>query len=362
MKLLSIDMVKLNLYELFYLYLILLLANTAKSNTILLVSDEEDMSSEIYDLDDNKCNKKGPIFPMNKSIATTRLQGVGGIIKDIPIICGFNEASENDGNFCQLFKCGAWQKGPQLLYQKKDASAIVMKDKLWITGGNLAGTRPREPSKSTELVSQDKSEPFVDLPIAVTEHCITQINSQEFILTGGYRYNLIGTGGYYSKLTYIFNIQSKTWKQGQNLRIERSNHGCAVFRFDATKVVVVAGGGGRISSAGTTVEFLRMDELSKGWRLGPKLPWHLEHFPLVASPAEDTLLAFGGNGRFTEKIEIIERNYTVLEMKCGRSLKDCDWKAKSERLTTPRSHTVAMWLPKTLDLCHAGKMYFHSML
>ena len=38
------------------------LTNTAKSNTMLIVSDEEEMSSEIYDLDDNKCNKKGPIF------------------------------------------------------------------------------------------------------------------------------------------------------------------------------------------------------------------------------------------------------------------------------------------------------------
>lgn len=336
------------------------LTNTAKSNTMLIVSDEEEMSSEIYDLDDNKCNKKGPIFPMSKSNETTRLRGVGGIIKDTPIICGFTEASD-DGNFCQLFKCGTWQKGPQLVNHRKQASAIVMKDKLWITGGCLDGNLIcREPSNSTELVSLDKSESFVDLPIAVRGHCIAQVNSQEFILTGGYSSMVENVANdHWSKLTYIFNIQSKAWKQVADLRIERANHGCAVFRFDSTQVVVVAGGFSLKSSARTTVEFLRMDELSKGWRLGPKLPWHLQNFPLVASPAEDTVLAFGGSG---ETVEIIERNRTVLELKCGRSLKDCDWKAKPERLTSPRSDSVAMWLPKTLDLCHAGKIFFYSLL
>ena len=318
----------------------------------MLIANGQGMTTEMYDLGNTECNKRGPpIFPVEKFNETEI--DVGGIIKETPIVCGSHKSSdENEArkSFCQILKCGVWQQGPELTTPRIGASAVVLKDKLWITGGYF--DKIREPLRSTELVSFDKSEPFVDLPIDVRGHCITQVNNREIILIGGYSSHVVSVANdHISKATYIFNIQSKTWKQIQDLRVERRDHGCAVFRFDSTKVVVVAGGSSLKSSARTSVEFLRMDSLYKGWKIGPKLPWHLMNFPLVASPTGTSLLALGGEGRS----DIVERNRTVLEMKCGKSLKDCQWKALPEKLTSARSGSVAMWLPKSLDLCYASK-------
>lgn len=252
------------------------------------------------------------------------------------------------------------------------ASAIVLNDKLWVTGGSYTYTDPDVGfvrHKSTELVSLDKSEPFVDLPIALNQHCLAQVNSRQVILTGGYGHGEEGSTAFtgfgpdgdfgWSKSTYLFNIQDRTWSEAGDLRLERDSHGCAVFHFDSTKVIVVAGGFSKRASD-TTVEFLRMDELSRGWQSGPKLPWSLNRFTLLPSPSENSILAIGGESQGIRGTSN-EHGDTILEMECTRSLRDCQWKALPETLTNRRTGTVAMWLPKKLDLCHAGKIDFEIL-
>ena len=39
---------------------------TERSNTMLIVSDEE-MTTEIYDLEESECNKRGPSFPIKSN-------------------------------------------------------------------------------------------------------------------------------------------------------------------------------------------------------------------------------------------------------------------------------------------------------
>merc|ERR1711884_827941 len=95
-----------------------------------------------------------------------------------------------------------------------------------------------------------------------------------------------------------------------------------------------------------------MDELTKGWQMGAKLPWSLDRFSLLASPSETSLLAVGGNSNGISGYSD-EHADKILEMKCSRSLRDCEWKALPEALSSKRKDTVAMWLPKRLDLCHA---------
>ena len=295
------------------------------------------------------------------------------------MVCGFTEepypSSEEQLETiqCRFFECGSWKKGPELSASRAKAKAIVLNDKLWVTGGyNVDFVDPEKDVawlKSTELVSLDKSEPYIDLPVGLVRHCLAQVNSRQIILTGGYGgeegskaftgYGADGDFGW-SKSTYLFNIQDKTWTNVGDLRVERDDHGCAAFLFDSTSVVVVAGGDSK-RAVGTTVEFLRMDELSKGWQMGAKLPWSLDRFSLLASPSETSLLAVGGNSNGASGYTV-EHADTVLEMKCSSSLRNCEWKALPEYLSSKRTDTVAMWLPKNLDLCHAGMNHERNVL
>ena len=289
--------------------------------------------------------------------------GFGGIIKDKPLVCGFTTEEPLETIQCRFLECGSWKKGPELTANRAKATAIVLNDKLWVTGGYADPGNDIAWLKSTELVSLDKTEPFVDLPVALVRHCLTQVNSRQIMLTGGYGQGEEGSKAFtgygadgefgWSKSTYLFNTQDKTWTNVGDLRVERDDHGCASFQFESTRVVVVAGGSSK-REGGTTVEFLKMDELSKGWQTGAKLPWSLDRFSLLASPSETSLLAVGGNSNGISGYSD-EHADKILEMKCSRSLRDCEWKALPEALSSKRKDTVAMWLPKRLDLCHAGK-------
>ena len=153
-----------------------------------------------------------------------------------------------------------------------------MKKGVWYTGGFTSDRNSSgRPSASTELISMNGTQSFVDLPKKLTSHCVIKINEDLALVTGGRTVNPEDDSEfmpYFEKGTHFFSFSSQEWMTGPDLLHGREDHSCASFRMGEETILVVAGGRKVDEEDPTkkrmidTVEFLSLQNLEQGWIAG----------------------------------------------------------------------------------------------
>ena len=336
-------------------------------------------------------------WPANSGDIVTK--GVGGMLGNISIFCAStNWQFHEDQNYfdlwdgCMIWKNNTWRRGPNMLTSRRSNPAgIVMQGKVWYTGGvtcygyrysNLAPTeeyvvesRTRNCStllKSTELISLESTEPFVDMPKSLKSHCIIKINEDLAMVTGGRTVSdedPTRMAPYFEKNTHFFSFIDQKWFPGPDLSIGRYDHACSTFLMGDETIVAVAGGYRQLSvdeqRKTDSVEFLSLQNLDNGWFKGPKLPHQMALFPMLTSPNGKGLITIGG------KIEADAWAYYkfdgIFELKYEDDVLDnCSWLESPFNLTQivgeaiekawrrthgGRYNHVAFWIPEELEMC-----------
>ena len=138
-----------------------------------------------------------------------------------------------------------------LTSRRSNPAGIVMQGKVWYTGGvtcygyrysNLAPTEEYVVEsrtgncstllKSTELISLESTEPFVDMPKSLKSHCIIKINEDLAMVTGGRTVSdedPSRMAPYFEKNTHFFSFSNQRWFPGPDLSIGRYDHACSTF-------------------------------------------------------------------------------------------------------------------------------------
>ena len=117
---------------------------------------------------------------------------------------------------------------------------------LWITGG--IGEEVDGIQKSVQLVSTNGN--ILDapeMPESVSCHCAVAISDKAILVIGGL------TSNGFSKMTRVYDFESKQWNNGTELSVARAYHACASFETDA--IYVVGGWGPSNADATDSVEF-----------------------------------------------------------------------------------------------------------
>ena len=170
----------------------------------------------------------------------------GGVINDIPIICGGRTSSgEVSACYAHNRTLDAWELFVDLAAaRKRPASVVLNSGALWVTGG----LNPISPYylKSTELIFPNgtvKNGP--DMPESRIAHCMTKMHDG--------RVMIIGTSSPSSlkNTVRIFDPSTSVWTNGPNLLFDRSSGACATFKSQlhgGRSVVMAAGGSGQATT------------------------------------------------------------------------------------------------------------------
>jgi hypothetical protein len=233
--------------------------------TKVLVTTGADVGSkknEIVDLN-NPTNVCQPKFWANYPLDQVHGASGGLLTNNNALICGGKGSDILDDCFSIGINSNPHgiKKTATLTHTRYIASSVVLNSTtLWMTGGILAGNVK---TKSTEFVQLTGTSPGPDLPLEVAGHCLVSLNDTTLILIGGRLQS-----GTYSKATWFFNTDHKTWTDGPSLTIRRYRHSCALFKSPQhghTDTVIVTGGWNGANNLAST-EMLNLD--SNYWQSG----------------------------------------------------------------------------------------------
>ena len=159
----------------------------------------------------------------------------GGLLDKTPVVCGgylYLNGKRSSSKQCFMYDHDAhlWKLHAYLHTGRYFHAALVVGDKLWITGGEGGGDL-----RSTEYVFANKSVikgPY--LPWSRSRHCMADLLDGRYMFIGGY-----------SKTVDIYDSSQSSFTRGPNLLSERTNSACTVFRSPMhgnRPIVIVAGG------------------------------------------------------------------------------------------------------------------------
>ena len=220
------------------------------------------------------CSAGLPDFPIATAYA------VGGVVNNIPIICGggygtiyddnHDESIQNKTKKCYKFQAREW----------KEMEKGIDEPKFYFGTGNLVIKEEEEKflihGGLTEFI-QDKSSRFADSSewfgnnthslyndtLPVGGHCNIQINDTHFMVTGGLIPN--GKTSKVTNKTYFCHTTNLTkCSPGPSLNIERRAHSC----FQKAQYLYVVGGyiTPNRTTPDTDVEYLHLGD--KNWTVG----------------------------------------------------------------------------------------------
>jgi uncharacterized protein YaaQ len=230
--------------------------------TKVLVTTGVDQGSkklEIIDLEDptNVCQ---PSFLADYPL--TRVQGASGglLTNNNTLICGGVTDVRLDD--CFSINNNGIKPSSRLSQPRSYAASVVWNSTtLWLTGGWLdMGIT----TKSTEFVQLTGTTPGPDLPFEVAFHCLVSLNHTTVLLIGGEL-----PGKTYSKATFFYNKDDKTWTEGPSMNTEKSRHSCELFKspqYGHTDTVIITGGSNNIGENLASTELLNLE--SNSWQSG----------------------------------------------------------------------------------------------
>jgi len=189
---------------------------------------------------------------------------VGRSTSDGVLMCGGGETKsgiDKLGSTCHLLTSSGYQDMPGLINKRAGAASVVTPLGLWVTGG-YDGDQFLD---TTEIWSNNQSQPHVRLPEGLVGHCLTSLNTTHQLLTGGY--TGYGRDGYPTAAAYIFS-EEDGFTRIEDMKTPRYLHGCSVIN-DST--VIVAGGQEDDDDDFIySTEYLDLNSLM--WAEGPELP------------------------------------------------------------------------------------------
>jgi len=190
---------------------------------------------------------------------------IGRSTSDGVLMCGGYVSIGEKGDFtssCYLLTSSGYQDMPGLINKRAGAASVVTPLGLWVTGG-YDGDQFLD---TTEIWSNNQSQPHVRLPEGLVGHCLTSLNTTHQLLTGGYT-GRSSKDGYPTAAAYIFS-EEDGFTRIEDMKTPRYLHGCSVIN-DST--VIVAGGQEDDDDDFIySTEYLDLNSLM--WAEGPELP------------------------------------------------------------------------------------------
>ena len=299
---------------------------------ILVTSGRFQRSTELIDMKESKNGDFGPDLPVDGR------WGVGGVIDYTPIVCSMSYQRGCCSILetgCLIMSDGEWKEGPKMQILRGGAAGVVVGNKLWVTGGDSESGR----EVSTELISLDGSEPFVDLPEPMAHHCLKMINETTAFLTD------------FNDNYYFFDMNTKVWSEKFDLPAGFSRSDvlmgddlCSTFEFKESPVVVLAAG----NKDRNGISLLHLDNMADGWISGPNLPTSPNYsFSMLTTPSKDGVLKMGGiGGKGWETFD------SIWKLTCQETLNNCSWEEQPSKMLLPKFNYLAFWLPNSF--CPAG--------
>jgi len=205
-----------------------------------------DGKSEVLSLPDLTpldCNI--PVFPGGRYYGY-----VGRSTSDGVLMCG-GWTNRGITSSCYLLTSSGYQDMPGLINERYYAASVVTPLGLWVTGGYNGEYQYLD---TTEIWSNNQSQPHVRLPEGLQGHCLTSLNTTHLLLTGGDT-----DTDYITAAAYLYS-EEDGFTRIEDMKTPRDSHGCSVINGNT---VIVSGGGAR-------TEFLDLNSLS--WTDGPELP------------------------------------------------------------------------------------------
>ena len=208
--------------------------------------------SEVIDLNDpTRTCQNLPDFPFET-------EGIGGLLDNIPVVCS--------GNTCQ----GIGQKfevewNNEMIGNVDYAASVVIQDGLWITGGNLVGSKTLLVRPDESVILQGSALPQTPY---LQHHCVVIINAEECMIIGG------GPDSY--QATWTYNFKSGLWTRGPDTNVFRWYHACGLFTdlVENKQKVLIAGGappGASPDPNKDSTEILDFEVANSEWIYGKEL-------------------------------------------------------------------------------------------
>ena len=291
------------------------------------------------------CEKIGECTISNSPL---RSGSVGGVLGDQVIICGGHDGSDLDVectapyDHCpdSCYKLGQSHPFTYMAKERAYASAVVLNDVLWISGGQ--GRFPKIEASSEFLGVQDGDDkPGPDLPYEVSNHCVIKLSNSLILMTGGSLHWISDpiTITYYHTFT-SGNGNDGTWTPGPDLIEARRDHACAAF---GSGIPIVAGGRGLFDLFIKSVELLVGGE----WITSNALDTARSGARLV-SLGNDVLLT--GGFESDDGLSITSYCDSIYQMYCNQDAV-CDHWTYVGSFSYGRGHHVAMMAPPSAVDC-----------
>ena len=252
--------------------------------------------------------------------------------EDKPTICGGFEENE-----CYYFKENQWISTFPLTTTRYNAAMSpspypAKYRQPFVTGGEISSSL-----RSVEVQTDHGWETFQpSLPVGMTLHCTTLVNSTTLLAIGGY-----GNGSYLST-TFFFNSETEIWTEGPRLNRTRGSHSCGRIRKDSQSQdfsVIVAGG---FLTSGYTASVEILDEGSNEWRNGPSLPHEIVGAKIVEDQNGGIFLV----GGYSYQYAYLDTLYSLAHVGS-----DVQWVKMEQRLKTRRNYLVAFLVPDDIVDC-----------
>lgn len=165
-------------------------------------------------------------------------------------------------------------------------AGMTNEENWWVSGGEGKSGSPLKTSELRWSNGTWGSGPV--LPVAMTGHCVVQIQRDLSVIVGGQPFHA----------NYIYNWRTQKWSTFYQLQSSRYYHGCGLIRnnvlgsgFDQDIVVV----GGLSNTDGNV---LKSTEIFKSdvnnWEIGPDFPTGGIYGLAIVQYSSDTILAVGG--------------------------------------------------------------------
>ena len=181
-------------------------------------------------------------FPLGKVCA------VGANLNGTPVVCGGH--SSGYYQTCYNYTNAGWQQFTSMEKKRTFAAGVMSNNKLHIFGGFSGSSH----LQTSEIISMDGGVEYgPELPVAVSDHAITSINSTLSLLSGG-----TTDATTYSPLTWFFDHENNVFSSGPSLLQGRRRHGSAtcVDKVTKEKIPMVVGGHSNVNGI-----YLRSTEL-----------------------------------------------------------------------------------------------------
>ena len=207
---------------------------------ILVATGSSDTDKcQVFDVSSSNSCANLPSYPYSMRY------GAGGVINNVPIICGGyrSSGSPRQTDSCYRFnkESNTWNLHCTMTSRRSQHAASVIQDALFISGG-LEGSSLLA---STEFIHADGSVTSgPNLPVARYGHCMVTLHDSKVIIIGGYPSSL-------NQNVLVFNQADNSYTTGPSMSYERRHSACTLFHSDlhnGRPVVLAAGGYGQATA------------------------------------------------------------------------------------------------------------------